>query len=307
MIQTVRGEITPTDLGVCSAHEHLCIDLSRIKKDPDTILDDVGGMEEELRRFKASGGQAMVEVTNDGMGRDAELLCKLSETTGVHLIASTGFYKDPFLPEKSFSWNREDFAQHMMNEINNGIEGTEVYPGIIGEIGSSHNEIKPIEEELLTGAGIAAIETGLPVTTHTTLGTMGVEQVELYSKLGLTMDQLIIGHQDLNTDNGRVLAVVEAGAFVGFDTIGKNNYRPDEDRIRSILFLFEKGYGSKILLSADLTRKSHWHKHGGIGYDYVLNQFVPRLKESGLSDQDIHMLLIGNPARAFNRKAMKQI
>ncbi|MGG1685729.1 phosphotriesterase family protein [Pseudalkalibacillus sp. NRS-1564] len=304
MIQTVRGPIDPTELGICSAHEHLCIDLSRIKNDPDTILDDIGGMEEELRYFKASGGQAMIEVTNDGMGRNASLLRKLSETTGVHLIASTGFYKDPFLPNQATEWNRDQFAQYMIDEIKNGIEGTDVYPGVIGEIGSSHYEIKPIEEELLTGAGIAAMETGLPLTTHTTLGTMGVEQVELYSALGLPMNQLIVGHQDLNQDDERVLSVVEAGAFVGFDTIGKINYRPDEERIHTICRLFERGYGAQILLSADLTRKSHWHKHGGIGYDYVLNEFVPRLKEAGLSDENIRMMLIDNPAHAFSRKGI---
>ncbi|WP_270180202.1 phosphotriesterase family protein [Alkalihalobacillus sp. CinArs1] len=304
MIQTVTGKISSSELGVCAAHEHLCIDLSRIKNDPDTILDDVGGMEEELRRFKLAGGQAMVEVTNEGMGRNASLLKKLSEATGVHIIASTGFYKDPFLPTRSSSWNRDDFASHMLHEIRYGIDGTEVYPGVIGEIGSSHNEIKPIERELLMGAGVAAIESGLPVTTHTTLGTMGVEQVELFLKLGLDMEQLIIGHQDLNTDDARILAVLEAGAYVAFDTIGKNNYRPDTERLQSLQYLFERGFGSRILLSADLTRKSHWHKYGGIGYDYVLNSFVPLLKEHGFSERDMNMLLIENPARAFCQKVV---
>lgn len=32
MIQTVLGKITPEELGICSAHEHLSIDLSRVKK-----------------------------------------------------------------------------------------------------------------------------------------------------------------------------------------------------------------------------------------------------------------------------------
>lgn len=304
MIQTVKGKISPSELGVCAAHEHLCIDLSRIKKDPDTILDDIGGMEEELRRFKHAGGQAMVEVTNEGMGRNASLLKKLSEATGVHIIASTGFYKDPFLPEQSSSWNRDDFASYMLDEIRNGIHGTGVLPGVIGEIGSSHHEIKPIEKELLMGAGIAAIESGLPVTTHTTLGTMGVEQVELFLKLGLEMEQLIIGHQDLNRDDERILAVLESGAYVAFDTIGKNKYRPDSERLRSLQFLVERGYGSHILLSADLTRKTHWHKFGGIGYDYVLNTFVPLLKEHGFTDHDINRFLIENPAHAFCQKVV---
>ncbi|SDI75031.1 phosphotriesterase family protein [Natribacillus halophilus] len=302
MIQTVTGKIQPSQLGVCAAHEHLTIDLSRIKKDPDTILDDEDGMRAELDAFYRAGGRAMVEVTNDGMGRNAPLLARLSRESGVWIIASTGFYKDPYLPEYAKNWNAEQFAEHINQEVRNGIDDTGIYPGVIGEVGSSHQEMKPIEEELLKGAGLAGIETGLPVTTHTTLGTLGVEQVELFSELGLPMNQLIIGHQDLNSNRQEVLEVAKSGAFVAFDTIGKTNYRSDEDRLDSLLYLWENGYGSQILLSADLTRKSHWKKHGGPGYDLVLTSFVPRLKEAGLKDADIEQMLVKNPAEAFSIK-----
>ncbi|PAF11968.1 phosphotriesterase, partial [Shouchella clausii] len=75
------------------------------------------------------------------------------------------------------------------------------------------NEMKPIERELLIGAAMAGVETGLPVTTHTTLGTLGYEQVELLTKHGLPADQIIIGHQDLNPNKEEVLAVLETGAY----------------------------------------------------------------------------------------------
>ncbi|QQK74660.1 phosphotriesterase [Salicibibacter cibarius] len=302
MIQTVTGKIQPSQLGICAAHEHLTIDLSRIKKDPDTILDDEEGMRSELEAFSRAGGQAMIEVTNDGMGRNAPLLAQLSHETGVWIIASTGFYKDPYLPAFAQNWTAEQFAEHIVREAQQGIGDTGIYPGVIGEVGSSHEEMKPIEKELLKGAGLAGIKTGLPVTTHTTIGTLGVEQVNLFSDVGLPMDQLIIGHQDLNSNREEVLEVAKSGAFVAFDTIGKTNYRSDENRLETLLDLWENGYGSQILLSADLTRKSHWKKHGGPGYELVLTSFVPRLKEAGLNEADVHRLLVDNPAVAFSIK-----
>ena len=299
MIQTVRDKIKKEELGICAAHEHLSIDLSRIKNDPDTILDDEAGMEFELEHFYRAGGRSMVELTNDGMGRDAERLKRLSEKSNVHIIACTGFYKDPFIPEFAQGWDRDQFAAHFIREIEHGIGDTGIFPGIIGEVGTSHNEIKPVENELIIGAGIAALKTGLTVTTHTTLGTMGIQQVDMLFKLGVPKEQIIIGHQDLNANKDEVLEVLRSGVYIGFDTIGKNNYRPDEERIAFLLDFIEQGFHQQILLSADLTRKSHWRKHAGPGYDLVLRDFIPALKQRGVTDEIIDDFLIHNPANAF--------
>ncbi|WP_164217181.1 phosphotriesterase [Virgibacillus sp. YIM 98842] len=299
MIQTVTGKITEKELGICAAHEHLSIDLSRIKNDPDTILDDEKGVLGELNHFKNAGGQSMVELTNNGMGRDVQRLKRLSEKTGIHIITCTGFYKDPFIPEFARGWDRDQFAAHFINESNEGILDTGILPGVIGEVGTSLDEIKPIEKELIIGAGKAALETGLPVSTHTTLGTMGVTQVEMFFDLGLPKDQIIIGHQDLNSNKDEVLSVLKSGVYIGFDTIGKNNYRPDGERVEFLLDFIERGFHQQILLSADLTRKSHWKKHRGPGYDLVLRDFIPQLKFKGVTDEIINDLLIHNPANAF--------
>jgi phosphotriesterase-related protein len=301
MIQTVTGKISPEELGICSAHEHLSIDLSRIKKNPDTILDDEAGMVEELTHFREAGGQAMVELTNEGMGRHPERLRRLSEKTGVHVITCTGFYKDPYIPSFAEGWSAEEFAAFFIKEATEGIGDRGIFPGVIGEVGTSENEIKPIEKELLIGAALAGKVTGLPVSTHTTLGTIGIRQIELMAgQHGLPTNQLIIGHQDLNPNKDEVLEVLKAGAFIGFDTIGKTNYRPDEDRLAFLLDFIEAGFHKQVLLSADLTRKSHWKKHGGPGYDLVLQGFIPKLHQHGVSEDVIEDLLIHNPARAFN-------
>src|SRR5690606_13196893 len=118
----------------------------------------------------------------------------------------------------------------------------------------------------------------------------------------LPKDQIIIGHQDLNANKDEVLDVLRSGVYIGYDTIGKNNYRPDEDRLSFLLDFIERGFHKQILLSADLTRKSHWKKHNGPGYDLVLNTFIPALRKRGVPEEIIEDLLIHNPANAFSIK-----
>lgn len=154
----------------------------------------------------------------------------------------------------------------------------------------------------MLGAGKAGVETGLTVSTHTTLGTLGSEQVDMLFGLGLSADQIVIGHQDLNPNKEEVLDVLSSGVYIGFDTIGKNNYRPNEDRLNFLMDFIERGLHKQILLSADLTRKSHWKKHGGPGYGLVLNDFIPSLRERGISEDVIADLLVNNPANAFTVK-----
>lgn len=299
-VQTVLGKIPSNQLGVCACHEHLYVDLSRIKKDEDTRLQDLELVIDDLQLFKMLGGKSIIEVTNDGMGRDVTKLQEISRRLDLHIVASTGCYKDPFIPDGKLTWNREQLAEWMLSEIEEGIEDTGIKPGVIGEIGSSLNEFKPIEIEMFHGAIQAAKQSGLPLSTHTTLGTCALEQVEMFQKENLPLDQIIIGHQDLNTSDEIVLEVLASGAFVALDTIGKTNYRSDEDRLASLIAFIEKGYEDQILLSSDLTRNSHLSALGGQGYDVVLRTFIPALRQEGITEDVINKLLVKNPQKAFS-------
>jgi phosphotriesterase-related protein len=299
-VQTVLGKIPSDQIGVCACHEHLYVDLSRIKKDEDTRLQDLEIVMDDLQLFKMLGGKSIIEVTNDGMGRDVTKLQEISRKLDLHIVASTGCYKDPFIPDGKLTWNRDQLAEWMLTEIEDGIEDTGIKPGVIGEIGSSLNEFKPIEIEMFYGAVEAAKQSGLPLSTHTTLGTCALEQVELFQKENLPLNQVIIGHQDLNTSDETVLEVLAGGAFVALDTIGKTNYRSDEDRLASLITFIENGFEDQILLSSDLTRKSHLSAFGGQGYDVVLRTFIPALRQKGMNETVINKLLVKNPQKAFS-------
>ena len=90
MIQTVLGPIRPEELGVTMCHEHLAVNLSTVRNDPDSVFTDSPLIRDEVLKAKALGAQAFIEVSCNDMGRDARALQKLSKATGVHIVCGTG-------------------------------------------------------------------------------------------------------------------------------------------------------------------------------------------------------------------------
>lgn len=144
---------------------------------------------------------------------------------------------------------------------------------------------------------LAAVRTGAVVTTHTTLGTLALEQAEYLKKAGVKPEKIIIGHLDLSQDSDYILSVLKEGVNIGFDTVGKNNYCPDRFRAETLKRIAKEGFLGQVVLSMDITRKSHLKKWGGLGYAYLFETFLPQLLEYGLSEEQIDMLLIDNPDR----------
>ena len=111
----------------------------------------------------------------------------------------------------------------------------------------------------------------------------------------------MLGHIDLSGDLDYICRVLDTGACVGFDTVGKNNYFPDEKRVEYLMELERRGYMDQIVLSEDLTRKSHLAHFGGIGYAYLFETFLPMLKAAGMKQESIDKILIGNPGRILGQ------
>ena len=84
---------------------------------------------------------------------------------------------------------------------------------------------------------------------------------------------------------------------MGFDTVGKSNYCPDTFRVEALRRIASENRLSQVVLSMDITRKSHLKSHGGIGYSYLFTDFLPLLRESGMTQEQIDTLLIHNPKR----------
>jgi len=296
-ITTINGIISGENLGKTYIHEHLKIDLSSQKKDLDAKFDDIDSVIEEMKALKAKGIDTIVEVTNRGMGRDVQAMKTIADAAGIHVIVSTGFYKEPYLPQYVYELEEKEISKLLIKDISEGIDGTNMKAHVIGEIGTSNNAMTPMELKVFKIAARTHLETGRPVSTHTTLGTHALEQLEFFKEFGVDARKVVIGHLDLNCDLEYHLRIADTGCFLAFDTIGKVNYESDEKRIEHIQELICRGHLDQIVLSQDMTRKSHLKVNGGIGYSYLIDHFIPRLMKSGISEEQIDVMMIHNPKR----------
>jgi phosphotriesterase-related protein len=280
-------------------HEHLRIDLSAEKGDNDCLLDEFDHIRDELCDLAGRGLERIVDMSCRGMGRDYAYLDRMEKETGIAVVVSTGFYKDPFLPPAVEASGVETLSALMLEDIEKGEEESGRKARIIGEIGTSLNRMTENEEKVFRAAAIAHEKTGTPISTHTTLGTMGWEQLVFLKSLGVDPSRLIIGHLDLAGNQDLIFRVLDAGAYVEFDTIGKIKYLPDEQRIAFIKACCDRGCMKQLLLSMDITRRSHLKANGGIGYAYLVDSFLPRLREAGIPEKAILDMLEHNPDRIF--------
>ncbi|WP_036774635.1 phosphotriesterase-related protein [Photorhabdus australis] len=286
--------------GYTYAHEHLHIDLSPFKNNIDCRLDQYDLICEEMKTLVNLGVSNIVEMTNRYMGRNPQFMLDLMRDSGINVIASTGYYQSAFFPGHVSHTPVRQLADEMIVEIEQGIGGTTLRAGVIAEIGSSKGIITPDEEKVFHAAAIAHLETGRPISTHTSLSTMGLEQLALLKKHGVDAERVVIGHCDLRDNLDNILRMIEQGAYVQFDTIGKNDYYPDEKRVAMLQILSQRGLLNRVMLSMDITRRSHLKANGGNGFDYLIRTFVPMLRNAGLTQIEIDLMLRDNPTVFFN-------
>ncbi|MFZ3391020.1 MAG: phosphotriesterase-related protein [Buttiauxella gaviniae] len=285
--------------GYTYAHEHLHIDLSSFKNNIDCRLDQYDLICAEMKTLYALGVRNIIEMTNRYMGRNPQFMLDIMRDSGMNVVACTGYYQHDFFPAHVATTSVETLAQEMIDEIEQGIDGTELKAGIIAEIGSSVDVITPDEAKIFAAAALAHRETGRPISTHTSFSTMGLEQLTLLKSHGVDLSRVVVGHCDLKDNLDNILRMIEQGAYVQFDTIGKNNYYPDKKRVAMLQEIASRGLLDHVMLSMDITRRSHLKANGGLGFDYLLTTFVPLLLEAGFSQADVDLMLRDNPSAFF--------
>ena len=296
-VNTVSGPIHVDELGITLTHEHLLIDLYRVTSIGDHLLDDPELAVQELAPFRALGGGSLVDLTSEGLRRDPLALRQISQRSGVHIIMGSGWYREPFYPPTIYTRSTNTLADYLVDEIENGVGGTGIRPGVLGEIGTEKDRFTPAMERVFRAVARAHCRTGLPIFTHATAGTLGLEQLDLLREEGVDLRWVVIGHADGRMDHNYHTAIARAGAYVGFDRIGRPLIGPPSRHIAALQSLADQGLLDHVLLSQNVSLKSHLHYYGGLGYDYILSDFVPLLRDAGFSQEQIDLLLIENPKR----------
>jgi phosphotriesterase-related protein len=305
-VMTVTGLIDAAQLGVTDAHDHLYLS-SRLMagdeiEDPDLVV-------AEVRDGAASGLQAIVELTPIGLGRRPDLLREAAQASGVHVIGATGYHHDGHYPPEHWAMTDDEgkLLERMLADIRDGMHPTDwadpaqqpdsARAGVI-KAGASLDEISTAERRRLAACAEAARQTGLALVVHTEAGTCAEQIADLLAGAGLGAGRIILAHMDRTPEPPRHLALLERGIWLVYDTIGRIKYRPDSARLDLIETVCAAGHGDQLLLGLDLGRRPSFFTAGGYGLRYLMNDFVPRLRER-VGDPLTRRMLVDNPARAF--------
>ncbi|WP_336050012.1 phosphotriesterase family protein [Streptomyces sp. CA2R101] len=300
LLQTVSGPLPASAVrGPVLAHEHLALDLTRGAGGAATLTPGHrAAITEELASLRTEFGLGLlVELTCRGMGRDVASMARIAADSGVAVIAATGWYYEPFRPGEPIRTSAERLAGTLVGEIERGCGGSGIRPGVIGEVGSHGDAPSEPEARTLTAAALAAAATGLSVATHARFGRGGLAQLELLTAAGLPPHRVSIGHQDLLDESAVHRELAAAGAYLAFDTVGKESYRSDGVRLRLLLALLESGYADRVLLSCDVSRHGYLLSEGGTGYGHLFRSFLPRLRAAGVDEELVDRLTRRNPLR----------
>jgi 5-phospho-D-xylono-1,4-lactonase len=300
-IRTICDDIAPADLGACYSHEHVLCSPPPDVTDRDLELDSEAAATQELTWFKQAGGCALVDMTPADYGRDAEGMLRISKATGIHIIAATGLHNEKYSGRIVKDKSIDELADRFARDALEGVDGTDIKAGVI-KAASSLNTITVNEEKVFRAAARAHHATGAVISTHTEVGTMGLEQIQLLISEGVEPERIIIGHVDRKLEWGYHLTLWKTGVTLSYDQISKEKYAPDSQRVEFILRAVEAGFGKQIVLGGDLARKSYLPAYGtggGPGLTYILWRFIPWLRSAGLSEEALQDLLVHNLARVL--------
>ncbi len=304
-VQTVRGRVPAADLGFVLPHEHTGIHLWQIPNRWDywELTADDGLVPAELALFGAAGGGTLVDLTLPGVGRDPARLRRYSEASGLHVVMGTGWYREAYYPAEARIDRRsvDDLADQLVTEIEAGVEGSGIRPGIIGEIGTDKPWLSALEERVHRAAARAARRTGLAITTHSVMSPVGLAQLRVFEDEGVDPARVVIGHADSYPSLDHYLEIIRRGANLEFDFLGMSftpMERHGEPRIIDLAReLIERGHADRLLLSQDICHNSQLKAYGGNGYVYLFETFLPRLRAAGVTEAAIHQVTVLNPAR----------
>lgn len=340
-VATVLGPLPVSGLGATLPHEHLFCDLTcwwrpasrpedaaladapvsaetapALRNDPllsrDNLrLDEVDVVIEEVARFVSAGGATIIDVTPVELGRDPTRMAEISRRARVNVVAGCGHYVHAVQDPKVEAESAEEIAERLVGELTEGIGGTGIRAGIIGEIGTS-DPLHPQEAKVLRAAARAHAATGAPITLHLhPAGRNGREILTLLHDEGADLAYVVAGHLDASIDEdvGYHRSLLATGCFVEYDSCGTQwsygslgyGFPPDIDRAAAVRTLFAQGHGDRLLVSHDIGKKTMLSRWGGPGYAHVLTCFSRVLRDAGLGDDEIQQLTVRNPQALFSR------
>lgn len=304
-VMTVRGPIPASQMGFTLTHEHILASFQSFEEHAKAPLEyDPREVERRmlpyLQRIAASGCKTFVDATAVGLGRDAALLKRMSERSGLNILTVTGNYAafdHKFLPPHVYGDSEQALSERWIGEWRHGIGNTGVKPGLI-KLGFNGGPLSAAERKLIRAGALAHRATGLTIGAHTGPATAAFEELAELEKLGVHPSAWIWIHAQNEKDLARQEAAARRGAWISFDGVSPDTL---DTHVSAIGYMRDKGLLNRVLVSQDAGWYSVGEPNGGKprGYDTVFVELLPELRRRGFTQADIDTLFVENPAAAF--------
>lgn len=304
VIRTVLGPVAEADWPTATlTHVHLLGGPVESPLDGTDAVADLHLLDEalaleELRLLRAAGCRAVVEMSVLDFQRDLAGLARLSERSGVHVVAASGFRRGGTATAAGWSDDWGQIADRLRHDATVGEDGVRV--GVL-KAGSGHGQLTGMDRATLRAAAVVAQETGLPISTHSDAGELVVDQVRELERWGADLGKVAVGHIDRVLDRDVHRGVLETGASVIYDQIGKDKYAGVEDYVELLCWLADSGFADRVMLSSDFGRRSYLQAFGGTpGLAYVMTGFRTGALAGGVPPELLDQALGANVWRFYS-------
>ncbi|NAS14429.1 phosphotriesterase family protein [Poritiphilus flavus] len=309
---TVKGEIPVEAMGTSLIHEHVIVDWIGADSTGSHRWDRseiVARALPFMMEAKSRGVNTFFDCTPAYLGRDAEVLKELAEKTGVNLVTNTGYYgarNNKFIPKQAFDATPEELARIWIDEFKYGIDGTGIFPGFMKISVGRSDTLSAFHTKLIKAAAIAHKNTGLTIVSHTGPDGPAFAQLKVLEDAGVSPEAFVWTHAQNGTSEGHIKAA-SLGAWISLDNVRYIASGPDQDQgnidwyVDQLTALKKEKLLHKILISHDSGWYTVAEKNGGDFRDYndIFDHLIPALKENGFTQEDIDVLLVKNPRKAY--------
>lgn len=305
---TTLGNYRAEQLNMILPHEHIFVDLGPIEEEnwrnatADPVINMMGP---ELEAIRAQGFDALVECTPVGVGRRVDIVKAVSAAMNFPVVVATGIYREPWIPAWAQAASEDELTRWMLDELTDGIRYDDEKTGVRAawiKLSAGDDGITECEAKLLRAAACAGAETGAIIGSHTIRGRVALEQIEIIEKAGYSAGRFIWIHTQNEPDVSLHLEAARRGAWIEYDAIGSPHIS-DEQFIAHIQRTLDAGYGDQLLLSHDRGWFDPSKRGGGTPqpFTYLVDEFLPKLRQAGVGDETIRKLMHENPFRAYAR------
>ena len=301
-------------------HEHVFILSPEITDNYPEVWGDeakrVADAIARLNELKSRGVDSIVDLTVIGLGRYIPRIARIAAATDINIVVATGVYTYNDVPmyfhftgPGGALGDGEPMVDMFVRDIEHGIADTGVKAAIL-KCATDEPGVTPGVERVLRAVAKAHRRTGVPISTHTHAATRrGLEQQRIFTDEGVDLTRVVIGHSGDTTDMDYLEELIGNGSYIGMDRFGADAFLPFEDRVNTVARMCERGHADKMVLSHDASCFIDWLPEELVPvvlpnwhYLHIHNDVIPALKDRGVTDEQLHTMLVDNPRRIFERQ-----